>query len=72
MDDNNILNSQQKDTNSSLVVDKDDEMAKTESLHKYSKSDAKEVTDETHEDEESVSKKIKMVSMTEARRKAVG
>lgn len=45
------------------------------SEHKYSKSDVntKDERDETiNEDEENNEKKIKMVSMNEARRKAVG
>jgi len=72
MEDNNL------NISNSVVYDKDDEMNKSE--HKYSKSELnakveiiKEERDETiNEDEENVEKKIKMVSMTEARRKAVG
>lgn len=66
--DKDNLNSQAKD----IVLDKDDDMNKSE--HKYSKSDnvKNEADDILNEDEENVEKKIKMVSMTEARRKAVG
>jgi len=76
MDDKDKDNSNSQSKDIVLDKDKDDDMNKSDhGLHKYSKSDqVKNETDDTVlEDEENVeNKKIKMVSMTEARRKAVG